>query len=65
MVSDIQSDPRALWSRKLRASGGSMVITIPPAALLLAGLEEEDDLHVSVPEEGTILLREVPDDTDD
>jgi len=56
MESDLESVPRPLGSRKLRPSGGSMVLTIPPAAMRQAAVEEDDELNISVPEKGKIVL---------
>ena len=62
MESDFESDLGPIGSRKLRPSGGSVVVTIPPAARFQAGVQETDDLQISVPEEGTIVLRQTSDE---
>lgn len=58
MESDLGSAARPIGSRKLRPSGGSIVVTIPPAAMLQSGLDEDDEVEISVPESGKILLEE-------
>lgn len=61
-MSDMESDhgaaTRPIGCRKLRPSGGSTVVTIPPAAMLQAGLNDDDEVEISVPERGTIILEE-------
>lgn len=62
MESDLEAATRPIGSRKLRASGGSIVVTIPPAAMLQSGFNEDDEVEISVPERGKILLEETQTD---
>ena len=56
MESDFEAATKPIGSRKIRPSGGSLVVTIPPAALFQSGLSEDDDVKISVLADGKILL---------
>jgi len=68
-MSDVKSDslpadhPKAA-TRELRRSGGSCVVTIPPAVMEQLGFEEGDDLDIRVDAYSKRALLEKADTTD-
>lgn len=64
-MSDMKSDSSsctlpAAATRELRRSGGSCVVTIPPAVMEQIGLEEGDDLDICVDQEARRLVLTEP-----
>jgi antitoxin component of MazEF toxin-antitoxin module len=50
------------YERKIRPTGNSLSISIPPAVLRAVGLEEGDDTEVVAKADGAVVIRPVKDD---